>query len=390
MSINNKKLIHDALGSPVPQFYDKEQGIFVPVTNGTGDASNVDFTKIKLIRDNLGTVIPQYFDVTQNKFVPNTSNGGGGEQGPPGENGKSAYQLAVANGYKGTEVEWLASLRGATEIPSKSVNDYANTYPMGVSIMRPLNTHFTEWRSALSANLNSAILVVTERLAAITIQHIYTCGMNPTGETISTVSGYKTRSSRSPDGNNTWNLFVTIYPISTPTFHNPNGTYLIKRDIFMEGPSGLSLDYTPMRFEQASRIFGSFEPTTIWNNISGNAFTPKTDLRFNGQWSYECTLNIAMDYGYAGAFMTMVRFCVYTNQTDADNDNFSAATVYDVFQQYANKGLQHMQFYMPPAGGYNTILKVYMTSDEYIPEYQGPWWTDYSMVVKLIGSGNIL
>lgn len=38
-----------------------------------------------------------------------TSGGGGGEAGPPGD---SAYQVAVDNGFVGTEVEWLASLVG--------------------------------------------------------------------------------------------------------------------------------------------------------------------------------------------------------------------------------------------------------------------------------------
>lgn len=33
-------------------------------------------------------------------------------QGPQGEPGKSAYQHAVANGFEGTEQEWLASLKG--------------------------------------------------------------------------------------------------------------------------------------------------------------------------------------------------------------------------------------------------------------------------------------
>lgn len=30
-----------------------------------------------------------------------------GEDGKPGANGKSAYELAVENGYEGTEAEWL-------------------------------------------------------------------------------------------------------------------------------------------------------------------------------------------------------------------------------------------------------------------------------------------
>lgn len=37
----------------------------------------------------------------------------GGSTGPAGANGKSAYELAVKNGFSGTEAQWLASLRGA-------------------------------------------------------------------------------------------------------------------------------------------------------------------------------------------------------------------------------------------------------------------------------------
>lgn len=44
------------------------------------------------------------------------SNGSGsttpGPEGPKGDPGKSAYQIAVDNGFKGTEKEWLASLKG--------------------------------------------------------------------------------------------------------------------------------------------------------------------------------------------------------------------------------------------------------------------------------------
>ncbi|WP_253291311.1 collagen-like protein [Virgibacillus proomii] len=35
-----------------------------------------------------------------------------GIKGDPGVAGKSAYQVAVDNGFKGTEQEWLASLKG--------------------------------------------------------------------------------------------------------------------------------------------------------------------------------------------------------------------------------------------------------------------------------------
>lgn len=35
-----------------------------------------------------------------------------GPRGPKGEDGDSAYEIAVAHGYVGTEEEWLASLKG--------------------------------------------------------------------------------------------------------------------------------------------------------------------------------------------------------------------------------------------------------------------------------------
>ena len=38
--------------------------------------------------------------------------GADGAQGPAGADGLSAYEVAVANGFVGTELEWLASLEG--------------------------------------------------------------------------------------------------------------------------------------------------------------------------------------------------------------------------------------------------------------------------------------
>ena len=51
-------------------------------------------------------------------YVKETLKGAGAIQGLPGKdgkdgvNGKSAYQIAVDNGYIGTELEWLESLKG--------------------------------------------------------------------------------------------------------------------------------------------------------------------------------------------------------------------------------------------------------------------------------------
>lgn len=60
------------------------------------------------------------------KYVDETLTGAGalkGEKGDPGADGKSAYEIAVDNGFVGTEVEWLELLKGSSEgnnkIPSK-------------------------------------------------------------------------------------------------------------------------------------------------------------------------------------------------------------------------------------------------------------------------------
>ena len=42
-----------------------------------------------------------------------------GEKGDAGADGKSAYEVAVANGYSGTQSQWLASLKGADGAPGK-------------------------------------------------------------------------------------------------------------------------------------------------------------------------------------------------------------------------------------------------------------------------------
>lgn len=49
--------------------------------------------------------------------VPISGGGGGyvpvpGPPGPAGEDGKSAYEIAVENGFTGSEAQWLASLKG--------------------------------------------------------------------------------------------------------------------------------------------------------------------------------------------------------------------------------------------------------------------------------------
>ena len=54
------------------------------------------------------------------------SEGGNGINGKDGENGLSAYELAVQNGFAGTLTEWLESLKGADGINGKNGIDGKN------------------------------------------------------------------------------------------------------------------------------------------------------------------------------------------------------------------------------------------------------------------------
>lgn len=52
-----------------------------------------------------------------------------GPQGQAGADGLSAYQVAVANGFVGTEAQWLASLVGADGNDGRSVALFVQTDP---------------------------------------------------------------------------------------------------------------------------------------------------------------------------------------------------------------------------------------------------------------------
>lgn len=55
-----------------------------------------------------------------------------GVSGPPGEDGKSAYQIAADNGFTGTEEEWLASLKGADGAAGSAGTDGKTAYQYAV------------------------------------------------------------------------------------------------------------------------------------------------------------------------------------------------------------------------------------------------------------------
>lgn len=81
-------------------------GPIVPVNKGTYD-STVKYSILNLVDDGLGRV---YLSRKNNNLGNNLTD----EEWWGRYTGKSAYDLAVENGYEGTETQWLASLKGDT------------------------------------------------------------------------------------------------------------------------------------------------------------------------------------------------------------------------------------------------------------------------------------
>jgi hypothetical protein len=72
------------------------------------------------------------------KYVDATLAGAGALQG------KSAFEVAVDNGFKGTEAEWLQSLEGVTPHIGDNGNWYLGNVDTGVLAAPDLQGYFSE------------------------------------------------------------------------------------------------------------------------------------------------------------------------------------------------------------------------------------------------------
>lgn len=70
-----------------------------------------------------GTLVVDGIDTNKSLVGPRGENGLPGKDGVAGQDGKSAYQVAVDNGFDGTEAEWLRSLHGNDGLDGKSGRD---------------------------------------------------------------------------------------------------------------------------------------------------------------------------------------------------------------------------------------------------------------------------
>lgn len=85
--------------------------------------------------------------------------GADGETGPAGADGDSAYQIAVNDGFVGTEAEWLASLQGTDGVDGTAGTagtDGASAYQIAVN--NGFSGTESEWLTSLGANIDLSAL----------------------------------------------------------------------------------------------------------------------------------------------------------------------------------------------------------------------------------------
>lgn len=101
----------------------------------------------------------------------NGSNGTNGTNGTNGVNGSSAYQIAVANGFIGTEAEWLASLIGDSGLTAwdMTVETVTCAYPLDASLDTIHAFGFTGKPTMGASDTNGAYAIQSGRAA----QEIY-------------------------------------------------------------------------------------------------------------------------------------------------------------------------------------------------------------------------
>lgn len=58
--------------------------------------------------------------------------------------GKSAYEIAVANGFEGTETEWLLSLQGITPHIGNNGNWFIGEEDTGISAVPDLTNYYSQ------------------------------------------------------------------------------------------------------------------------------------------------------------------------------------------------------------------------------------------------------
>ena len=200
--------------------------------------------------------------------------GGGGTQGPPGEDGKSAYEIAVDNGFEGDEQEWLNSLKGA---PGSSGEPGKDGYSpiKGTDYWTPEDqqTIIDEFKAVSYQEQN---LTKKEQLQACV-------NINALNKTFypATPQDYGAKGDGTTDDTEAFQTALA----KNRVVYVPGGTYIIKQPLLIQENGGLKLSQdTVLDFKQFSNK-GAFR--FLKANIPQKYNS--TNSKYSDPWSYNTT-----------------------------------------------------------------------------------------------------
>ena len=130
-----------------------------------------------------------------------------GPEGPQGPEGKSAYEVAVENGFTGTEEDWLASLKATLDPDSVGTDELKD------EAVTPEKTNFTD----MLIKKNSNILNLQELITDKAIQLWSTSSLTTSNYLVDRVGACSTKPIKVEGGN----IYKSVQKnsISTRTFH---------------------------------------------------------------------------------------------------------------------------------------------------------------------------
>lgn len=113
------RMMHDASEAFRASEFERENVLLRQLTYGEQYVEDVPLTDLKELEKALQLLQQRIDELEQTP----------GPKGDPGKNGKSAYELAVINGFRGSERDWLASLKGADGAPGQPGADGQDGQP---------------------------------------------------------------------------------------------------------------------------------------------------------------------------------------------------------------------------------------------------------------------
>lgn len=261
--------------------------------------------------------------------------------------------------FTGITIKGAAGTSGVVEIASKPETDLPNTYPLGISVMRPSTDHITSWQTMLGASTSSReMIIVTSRLESGTKQEVYTFSFNTLSKTVGNLIIHAVRPARYLDNTRQWGPSTQLYP---SILMNPNMTVkLMSNDL----PKTIGAAYSKLSWGTNEKVFGSLTPADMYTNIVNGVTSPAVDLLgiklspvFDGKLKIKVTSNTPL--------LFTAKFVFFGSMMDAVNENLEAAVkTYEDTAYYHNLGEEFLHFEMPLTASNNQqYLRVYLKAN---------------------------